>query len=77
MNVTNKTGKVVSVKAVSLYDHLMITTVEGIMIRSAVSDLRVMGRATQGVRVINLGKKDFIADVAVIKRDENSTDEEE
>ena len=77
MNVTAKTGKVVSVKAVSYYDHLMITTVEGIMIRSAVSDLRVMGRATQGVRVINLGKKDVIADVAVIKRDEHSNDEEE
>ena len=77
MNVTDKTGKVVAVKAVSFYDHLMITTVEGIMIRSAVSDLRVMGRATQGVRVINLGKKDTIADVAVIRRDENSNDEEE
>jgi len=77
MNVTDKTGKVVAVKAVSFYDHLMITTVEGIMIRSAVSDLRVMGRATQGVRVINLGKKDAIADVAVIRRDENSNDEEE
>jgi DNA gyrase subunit A len=77
MNVTDKTGKVVSVKAVSLYDDLMITTVEGIMIRSKVRDLRVMGRATQGVRVINLGKKDAIADVAVIRRDENSLDEEE
>ena len=77
MNVTDKTGKVVAVKAVSSYDHLMITTVQGIMIRSAVADLRVMGRATQGVRVINLGKKDAIADVAVIRRDENSADEEE
>lgn len=77
MNVTDKTGKVVALKAVSFYDHLMITTVEGIMIRTAVSDLRVMGRATQGVRVINLGKKDAIADVAVIRRDENSNDEEE
>ncbi|MDF1696336.1 MAG: DNA gyrase subunit A [Saprospiraceae bacterium] len=77
MNVTDKTGKVIAVKAVTTYDHLMITTVEGIMIRSAASDLRVMGRATQGVRVINLGKKDAIADVAVIRRDENSNDEEE
>jgi len=77
MNITKKTGKVVAIKAVSLYDHLMITTVEGIMIRTAASDLRVMGRATQGVRVINLGKSDSIADVAVIRRDENSVDEEE
>ncbi len=77
MNITDKTGKVVAMKAVSSFDHLMITTIEGIMIRSAVSDLRVMGRATQGVRVINLGKKDAIADVAVIRRDENSNDEEE
>ena len=76
MNVTEKTGKVVAIKAVTSLDHLMITTVEGIMIRSAVSDLRVMGRATQGVRVINLGKKDAIADVAVIRRGENDEEEE-
>ncbi len=77
MNVTAKTGKVVAIKYVTTYDHLMITTVEGIMIRMAAADLRVMGRATQGVRVINLGKKDSIADVAIIRRDENSEDEEE
>jgi DNA gyrase subunit A len=76
MNVTDKTGKVVAVKYVTTYDHLMITTVDGIMIRMAAADLRVMGRATQGVRVINLGKKDSIADVAVIRRDENSDEEE-
>lgn len=77
MKVTDKTGKVVAIKYVTTYDHLMITTVEGIMIRMAAADLRVMGRATQGVRVINLGKKDSIADVAIIRRDENSDDEEE
>ncbi len=76
MNVTDKTGKVVAVKYVTQYDHLMITTENGIMIRSAASDLRVMGRATQGVRVINLSKGDTIADVAVIRRDENSDEEE-
>jgi len=76
MNLSAKTGKVFAIKTVTEYDHILITTEEGIVIRTSASDLRVMGRATQGVRVINLGKKDSIADVAIIKRDENSDEEE-
>ena len=76
MKVTDKTGKVVALKGVTEWDDLMITTKEGIVIRTKVSDLRVMGRATQGVRVITLKGKDTISDVAVIRRDENSDEEE-
>lgn len=73
MNVTDKTGKVVAIKAVKENDELIITNKSGITIRMKVSDMRIMGRATQGVRVIKLDDKDFIADVAVIDSD-NETD---
>lgn len=76
MKVTEKTGKVVALKGVTQYDDLMITTMEGIVIRTKVRDLRVMGRATQGVRIIKFKGKDGISDVAVIRRDENSEEEE-
>ena len=76
MKVTEKTGRVVALKAVTQYDDLIITTKEGIVIRTKVKDLRVMGRATQGVRVIKFKGKDGISDVAVIRRDENSDEEE-
>lgn len=77
MNVTEKTGKVLTIKAVSDEDDLIITTKGGIMIRSGVADLRVMGRATQGVKVINLKKGDSLADVAVIRKSEEETLTEE
>lgn len=67
MQVTNKTGAVVAIKAVSEEDDLMITSRQGIVIRMAVNDIRVMGRATQGVRVIRLDNSDEIADVAVVR----------
>jgi len=67
MKVSEKTGKVVAIKDVTDDDDLMIMTQKGITIRLAVSDLRVMARATQGVKLINLGKNDAIASVAKIK----------
>lgn len=70
MQITDKTGKVIAFKAVTDEDDLMISTVQGIMIRMKVSDVRESGRATQGVRVIRLDKKDRIADVAVVREDE-------
>lgn len=76
MNVTDKTGLVVALKGVKETDELMITGMSGIVIRMPVNDMRIMGRATQGVRVINLTDGDQIADVAVV-RIEESTDEEE
>ncbi|MEM6966591.1 MAG: DNA gyrase subunit A, partial [Bacteroidota bacterium] len=66
IQVTSKTGGLIALKAVKDEDDLMITSKEGIMIRMAVAEIRVMGRATQGVRVIRLDEEDEIADVAII-----------
>ncbi len=77
MQITDKTGKVAFVKGVTEEDDLMITTKNGIVIRMNVSDMRVMGRATQGVKVITIDSDDSIADVAVMKRTEDGNEEEE
>ena len=76
MNITDKTGKLVSIKDVTDKDELMIINKSGITIRIAVKDLRVIGRVTQGVRLINIGDKDEIASVAKIDYIEGSDDEE-
>jgi len=72
LSVTEKTGPLVAIKSVSEADELMITNKSGIIIRMSVSDLRVMGRATQGVRLIKLSDTDAIADVAVIPFNEDA-----
>jgi len=67
MNITDKTGKLVSIKSVSDENDLMIINKSGITIRVKVSDFRIMGRATQGVRLINLEKRhDEIASVCKV-----------
>jgi DNA gyrase subunit A len=66
IQITNKTGALIAIKAVQEDADLMITNRSGIVIRMAVDTMRVMGRATQGVRVIRLDDEDAIADVAVI-----------
>lgn len=76
ISVTDKTGELVSIKNVTDEDDLMIINKSGIAIRMAVADLRVMGRATQGVRLINLKGNDSIAAVAKVKHDEDEIDEE-
>jgi DNA gyrase subunit A len=73
ITVSEKTGELVAIKAVSDEDDLMVINKSGIMIRIGVSDLRVMGRATQGVKLINLRKNDTIASVAKVP----AADEEE
>ncbi len=67
MNITEKTGALISIKTVVDTDDLMIINKSGITIRMSVSDLRVMGRATQGVRLINLRNNDEIAAVAKVE----------
>ena len=74
ITVTEKTGELVSLKAVTDEDDLMIITKKGTMIRMGVDTLRVMGRATQGVRLINLRSGDEIASIA---KDPASEEEEE
>lgn len=66
MNVTEKTGKLVAIKEVDDTNDIMIMTKAGITIRLSVKDLRVLGRVTQGVRLINIDDKDSIASVAKV-----------
>ncbi len=72
LEITEKTGALLAIKAVREDDNLMITTKAGIVIRIAVSDIRVMGRATQGVKVIRVDDGDEIADVTVLPYDEEA-----
>ena len=75
ISITDKTGSLVSIKNVTDEDDLMIINKSGIAIRMAVEDLRVMGRATQGVKLINLKGSDSIAAVAkVIKEEADEAD---
>ncbi|MDG2331997.1 MAG: DNA gyrase subunit A [Flavobacteriales bacterium] len=79
LNVTDKTGDLCSIKIVSDDDDLMIITKSGITIRMHVESMRTMGRATQGVRLINLRGSDEIASVAKVEKsddDESDVDEE-
>jgi DNA gyrase subunit A len=71
VRTTDKTGRVVAMKEVHPGDELMVITREGIIIRTPVDGIRVIGRATQGVKIINLGAKDSVMDVArVVSEDE-------
>ncbi|RFS14601.1 DNA gyrase subunit A [Emticicia sp. C21] len=70
LNITDKTGTLVAIKEVTDDDDLMIITKNGIAIRIKIADLRVMGRNTQGVRLIRLNETDDIASVTRIIRDE-------
>jgi DNA gyrase subunit A len=71
-NISDKTGHVVAIKEVTDSDELMIINKSGIIIRMEVADLRVMGRATQGVRLIRLNENDEISSVAKIEKLEES-----
>ncbi|MEP2511399.1 MAG: DNA gyrase subunit A [Reichenbachiella sp.] len=77
MNITEKTGALVAIKEVIDTDDLMIINKSGITIRLAVGDLRVMGRATQGVKLIRLGDNDEISSVEKIEQIEGDEPEEE
>lgn len=78
LNITEKTGKLVAMQNVTDDDDLMIINRSGLTIRMAVSDIRVAGRATQGVKLINIKDGDAIASVSVVTKndeDEQATDE--
>jgi len=76
INVTDKTGKLVAIKDVTDNDDLMIINKSGIVIRIAASELRVMGRATQGVRLISLKGDDEIASITKVEHEEDEFIEE-
>jgi DNA gyrase subunit A len=75
ISITEKTGGLVAIKNVSDSDDLMIINKSGIAIRMSVEDLRVMGRATQGVRLINIKGNDSIAAVAKVMKEEEAVEE--
>ena len=75
ISITEKTGKLVTLKSVSDNDDLMIINKSGIAIRMQVEDLRVMGRATQGVKVISLKDGDSIAAVAKVMKDDEDLED--
>ncbi len=75
INITEKTGDLIALKGVIDSDDIMIINKSGITIRMAVSDMRIMGRATQGVKLINLRENDSIAAVAYVETSEE--DEED
>ena len=77
LNISDKTGDLITIKAVTDEHDLMIINKNGITIRLEVASIRVMGRATQGVRLINLRPKDEIAAVARVPKGENEENEEE
>lgn len=77
ISITEKTGNLVAIKSVTDTDDLMIINKSGIAIRLEVKDLRVMGRATQGVKLINLKNNDSIAAVAKVMHDEDEMDASE
>lgn len=75
ISITSKTGGLVAIKNVTDTDDLMIINKSGIAIRMSVEDLRVMGRATQGVRLINLRDGDSIAAVAKVMKEDDPVEE--
>lgn len=76
IKITPKTGNLITIKDVSDRDDLMIICESGMTIRTGVEDLRVMGRATQGVRLIDLRDGDSIASVARVEKDEEDASSE-
>ena len=75
ITITEKTGDLIAIKAVTDADDLMIINKSGIVIRIVLSQLRVIGRATQGVRLINLKGNDSIASVAKIEHEDDPEEE--
>jgi DNA gyrase subunit A len=75
ISITEKTGKLVAIKSVNDSDDLMIINKSGIAIRMEITSLRVMGRATQGVRLINLKGDDTIAAVAKVLNDDDEIED--
>jgi DNA gyrase subunit A len=77
MNISDKTGLLIGILTVTDNDHLMIINKSGIAIRLAVEDMRIMGRATQGVRLLKLKAKDSIAAIAKITNGKNTYNADE
>ncbi len=77
MNVTDKTGKVVSMAEITDSDDLVVMTQKGILIRQPSDSIRIIGRNTQGVRLIRLDEGDTIADITIVPHDDDESGDEE
>ena len=77
MKVTDKTGDIIKSTSVTDEDGVIVTTTKGIVIRISLDNIRVMGRATQGVKVINVAEDDTVSDIVRIPRDDVKIDEEQ
>ena len=75
LNVTDRNGSLVAMKAVDGSEDLMLITIHGILIRMDISDISVIGRSTQGVRLIRLGEDELVATVAKVEKDEDEENE--
>lgn len=69
MKVTDKTGKVIKTVSVNDKDNIIITTAKGIVIRTSLENIRIMGRATQGVRIVKLQSGDKVSDLIRVVED--------
>lgn len=74
LKVSRKSGPVVTIRAVTDDDQLMVITRHGVVNRQRVSDMRVIGRVTQGVRLVNLDEGDSVVDVARVVGDDDDDD---
>lgn len=75
--ITDKNGPLVAVKTVDGNEDIMLITINGMLIRMDVNDISVVGRSTQGVRLIRLGDEEIVATVAKVEKDQDSDEEEE
>ena len=71
LDVSDKTGQVVSSLSVNDKDSIIVTTNKGMVIRTNMEDIRVMGRATQGVRIVKLAEGDKVADIVRVPREDD------
>lgn len=76
LNITKRTGELLAIKALKDEEDIMVTTENGIVIRIDATEFRIMGRATQGVKVINVGESDNISDLTVVPHDKEDEEEE-
>ena len=77
LHVTERNGSLVAMKAVDGTEDLMLITINGILIRMDISDISVIGRSTQGVRLIRLGDDEFVATVAKVEKEAELEEEED
>lgn len=77
IQITDKNGPMCTVKTVDGTEDIMLITINGMLIRMDVNDISVVGRSTQGVRLIRLGDEEYVATVARVKKEEDETSEDE